>query len=73
MALIAFPATAHAMCTQSILPIFQCGFVGWFAPPPAAAGTVSTVWWQLGYGNHNVNNGATTPGISREPDRCGCA
>jgi hypothetical protein len=60
LTLLAFPSTAHAMCTQSIMPIFQCGFVGWFAPPPSGAGTVSTVWWQLGYGNNNVNNGATT-------------
>jgi hypothetical protein len=46
-----------ASCTASVLPIFQCGFVGWFAPPPPASGTVSSVWWQLGYGNNRINNG----------------
>ncbi len=54
-----FPAApVHAMCTHSTIPIFQCGFVGWFGPPPIGAGSVSAVWWQLGYGNGNVNNGA---------------
>ncbi|HKY30893.1 MAG TPA: hypothetical protein VJV23_00010 [Candidatus Polarisedimenticolia bacterium] len=50
----------YANCTASIMPVFQCGFVGFFAPPPAGAGTVSAIWWQLGYGNNNINNGATT-------------
>src|SRR5262245_61616351 len=50
---------AFAVCTQSdnVFPIFQCGFVGWFAPAPAGAGTVSSVWWQLGYGNNGVATG----------------
>jgi hypothetical protein len=48
---------AHANCTQSVMPIFQCGYVGWFAPPPPGSGTVNSTWWQLGYGNNRVNNG----------------
>jgi hypothetical protein len=54
-----------ANCSNSIIPVFQCGFVGYFAPPPAGAGTVSAIWWQLGYGNNNVNNG-TTPNSTQE-------
>ncbi len=53
--LAAFTDRVHANCSASVMPIFQCGFVGWFAPPPPGSGTVSTVWWQLGYGN-NLNN-----------------
>ena len=58
-----------ANCQASIMPVFQCGFVGWFGPAPAPgtpltpsgppAGQISGVWWQVGYGNNNVNNGAT--------------
>lgn len=51
-----------ANCTASVMPVFQCGFVGFFAPPPAGAGTVSAIWWQLGYGNNNINNGVSNPG-----------
>jgi hypothetical protein len=55
----AAPVTpVFAMCTRSTMPIFQCGFVGWFGPPPNGTGAVSAVWWQLGYGNRQVNNGA---------------
>lgn len=46
-----------ATCQTGVFPIYQCGFVGWFAPPPADAGTVSAIWWQLGYGNNIINDG----------------
>lgn len=54
-----------ANCTASVMPVFQCGFVGFFAPPPAVnppIGTVSAIWWQMGYGNNNVNNGIANAG-----------
>jgi hypothetical protein len=44
----------QANCTQSIMPVFQCGFVGWIAPPPAGSGELSAIWWQLGYGNNKT-------------------
>jgi hypothetical protein len=48
-----------ANCSQNgaVFPIFQCGFKGFFAPKPADAGTISAVWWQLGYGNKGISNG----------------
>lgn len=48
-----------ANCTQNaaVFPIFQCGFKGFFAPLPAGAGTITTAWWQLGYGNRGIANG----------------
>jgi hypothetical protein len=60
LSLVVFPLTVNAAgagCTSSIMPIFQCRFEGWFAPAPVGTGTVSTVWWQIGYGNNRVNNG----------------
>ncbi|HKY34213.1 MAG TPA: hypothetical protein VJV23_16920 [Candidatus Polarisedimenticolia bacterium] len=53
LALGTSPALAN--CTQSVMPVFQCGFAGWFDPPPAAAGAVAAVWWQIGYGNNTIN------------------
>src|SRR5262245_62365648 len=46
-----------ATCQVGVFPIFQCGFIGWFAPPPADAGSISAVWWQVGFGNNLVNTG----------------
>jgi hypothetical protein len=46
-----------ANCSASIMPVYQCGFVGWFGPPPAGSGQVTAIWWQLGYGNNNRNDG----------------
>lgn len=43
-------------------PIVQCGNRTWFTPPPALSGTVSYSWWQIGFGNANVNSGAGTNG-----------
>ena len=33
-------------------PINQCGRSSWFTPPPAGSGTVSALWWQIGFGNN---------------------
>ncbi|MGH9869491.1 MAG: putative metal-binding motif-containing protein [Candidatus Polarisedimenticolia bacterium] len=55
------PRPVRGACTQSVLPVFQCGFASWFLPPPGGSGAVSAVWWQLGYGNGDVSNGAGTP------------
>jgi hypothetical protein len=60
--LAAFPARLHANCTASIMPIYQCGYVSWFAPPPFGSGSLSTVWWQLGYGNNNTIACTAAPG-----------
>jgi len=48
-----------AGCTNlgSGFAVFQCGYIGWFAPPPPVAGTVHAVWWQLHYGNGTLTNG----------------
>lgn len=47
-----------AVCQEdTVFPMFQCGFVGWFAPPPADAGNINAIWWQIGYGNNLLNNG----------------
>jgi len=55
----AAPGAPLANCTHfgAGFPVFQCGFVGWFAPKPPAAGAVTPVWWQLHYGNRTVTNG----------------
>jgi hypothetical protein len=54
-----------ANCQQSILPVYQCGFVGWFGPAPAGSGQVTGIWWQVGFGNNGVNNG-TAPTATQE-------
>ncbi|MGH9868226.1 MAG: hypothetical protein ACREAA_08700, partial [Candidatus Polarisedimenticolia bacterium] len=47
-----------AVCQEDgVFPIFQCGFLGWFAPPPTDAGSINAIWWQVGYGNNLLNNG----------------
>jgi len=43
-------------------PIVQCGNRTWFAPPPAGSGPITVAWWQLGFGNANVNTGLGTNG-----------
>jgi len=42
--------------------IFQCGDRAYFNPPPAGAGAVSSVFWQIGYGNNTLNDGSGTSG-----------
>jgi len=45
---------ANCTTNSAVISIFQCGFVSWFAPPPAGAGLVTNSWWQVGYGNFGV-------------------
>ncbi|MGH9866990.1 MAG: PKD domain-containing protein [Candidatus Polarisedimenticolia bacterium] len=56
---ILVPATSvFGVCNESVMPIFQCGYQGWFTPPPVGSGAVSAVWWQIGYGNLTHNSPA---------------
>lgn len=45
---------ANCTTNSAVISIFQCGFVSWFAPPPAGSGMVTNSWWQLGYGSARV-------------------
>jgi hypothetical protein len=56
---------AFAYCEASVeLPaIFQCAERAWFEPAPAGAGTVTGVFWQIGFGNGAVNNGLDSRGV----------
>lgn len=55
---------AFAACTQELagFAIFQCAERAWFEPKPATAGTVTPVFWQLGYGNNTLNTGLGNTG-----------
>lgn len=47
---------AFAVCNElGGFAIFQCADRAYFAPPPAGAGTVSGVFWQIGFGNNMLN------------------
>jgi hypothetical protein len=42
--------------------VFQCADRAYFEPAPAGSGTVTPVFWQIGYGNQNVNDGSGASG-----------
>jgi hypothetical protein len=54
-----------AACGDGAIQIYeveQCPYHAWFEAPPAGSGTVSAAWWQVGFGNLNVNVGGINNG-----------
>lgn len=43
--------------------IFQCAERAWFEPLPAGAGSVSGVFWGIGFGNGEINDGQDSRGV----------
>ena len=56
---------AFALCDSSIesYAIFQCADRAYFAPLPAGAGTISGVFWGIGFGNGTINDGTDYRGF----------
>jgi len=56
------PASFAACLDFGGFAIFQCADRAYFNPAPAGSGTVSVAFWQIGYGNGNLNDGSGTSG-----------
>ncbi|MBI3447623.1 MAG: hypothetical protein HY049_01690 [Acidobacteria bacterium] len=56
------PASFAACLDFGGFAIFQCADRAYFNPAPAGSGSVSAVFWQIGYGNGNTNDGSGSSG-----------
>jgi len=47
--------------------VYQCGDRAWFDAPPPGTGSITALFWQIGYGNALINNGSGTGGVGIAP------
>jgi len=62
VAVMSAGSPAKANCAGEFYAVFQCADRAYFNPAPTGAGTVSSAFWQAGFGNGTLNTGLGTSG-----------